>query len=163
MTTRASFIAAELLFLTLTTLAGGPSWTLLGMIAVVAIAIADLRLAAILRLAPALVWLGLFRFTGNRELFFPYAMFLASHLALMLATAWNRTIGLAGGGLIVAAFMTIRGVERATGNVLAVELAVAVGILMLVFATRSMTRTSPTGDTLISVAASLLAYASLAL
>jgi len=160
---RALFIATELLFLAVAARVGGPPWMLLGTIAVGGVALADLRPGALLHLCPALVWLGLSSATGNRELFFPYAMFLASQLALVLSVAWGRGTGALGGGAIVAAFMAIRTLQRASAGVLAVELAVAIAILLAVFAARRLPHRSATTDMLIAVAASLLAYTSLAL
>jgi len=163
MKSRIGFVAIELLFLAIAALAGGPPWTLLGVIAVVELALADFRPGAILGLLPALTWAGLFQATANRELFFPYAMFLASLSTLVLAAAFNRGVGALGGGAIVAAFLAIRTAQGASASVLAVESAVAIAILLAVFAARGAARRSPTTDTLIAVSASLLAYAGLAL
>jgi hypothetical protein len=72
-------------------------------------------------------------------------------------------VGALGGGAIVAAFLAIRTAQHASASVLAVESAVAIAILLAVFAARGVARRSPTTDTLIAVSASLLAYAGLAL
>jgi hypothetical protein len=104
----------------------------------------------------------LFRVSGDRELFFPFAMYLASHVALGFS---QRNIWLAslGGGGIVAAFMTIRVLQNATFRVLAVELVVAVAILAVALVAHAWSRKQAASDALIVAGASLLAYVSLSI
>ncbi|NCY02704.1 MAG: hypothetical protein EBX36_07270 [Planctomycetia bacterium] len=139
--TQLSFIVAEMLLLA-ATLAGGPPWTAIAMVALVgllgveatATPFRGFRTTAIAPLVPGLLWLVAFRVTGNRELFFPYCM----HLACGLATAGGGTTrgpALAGTAT-VAAFLVVRILQHATARVLAVEAAVAAVILGTVIAAR---------------------------
>lgn len=152
----------EMLFLAAAHWLGGPPWTAIGAVAVVVQVFMRPQPARLLLVVPALVWLGLFHLTANRELFFPYAMALTAFVSLPLAAraAW---LGGLGGGLMVGTFMLIRGVQQASGRVLAVELAVAVVILALVLAAATRTRDCRPIETAVVAAASLLAYAGLAL
>jgi hypothetical protein len=157
-----SFLAVEVLFLGMTHVLGGPPWTMIGMIAFIAQVFIGVRLEAVARLLPSLLWLVLFRVSGDRELFFPFAMYLASHVALGFS---QRNIWLAslGGGGIVAAFMTIRVLQNATFRVLAVELVVAVAILAVALVAHAWSRKQAASDALIVAGASLLAYVSLSI
>jgi len=130
---------------------------------------------------PALGWLVAFRITGNRELFFPFAMALAVHLAgeFFLARpragrranrgdeAASRPAGrwpaVAAGSLIVAGFLGIRWLQSATGRVLAVEAAVAVAILAAAVALLPWASRRRGAVWALTAAASLAAYAGLAL
>ena len=80
----AGFIAVELLFLAAAHAYGGPAWVVIGVLAFCGQAVAGVRLAPLAILVPALGWLALSRDTGNRELFFPYCIALASHVAVVL-------------------------------------------------------------------------------
>ena len=77
----AGFIAVELAYLAIAHIWGGPPWTVVGMLAFVAPLVTGLRRASLVLLVPSLAWLVLFRVTGNRELFFPFAMYVAAFLA----------------------------------------------------------------------------------
>jgi len=173
------FIIVELLFLAVTHMFGGPPWTVIGAMTVVAQTLGGARIESLAFVMPSLAWLALSHATGNRELFFPYTMYLAScvalrdsHQATQQATqqsAWLRPLG---GAAIVAAFMVIRILQQATVRVLAVEFVVAAAILALVVMAGSWSRgrVAPAAPAAryacraaIIVAASLLAYASLAI
>jgi hypothetical protein len=168
----AVFIIVELLFLAATHLWCGPPWTVIGALAILAQMLGGVRIESLALVVPSLVWLGLSHATGNRELFFPYSMHLASCVALREApraaerVAWPGAIG---GGVVVAAFMIIRILQQATVRVLAVEFVVAAAILAVVVMANSWHRRRVTPiapivwTTAIVVASSLLAYASLAL
>lgn len=159
------FVFAELSFLALAHRFGGPPWTVIGAIAIVMQTTGGVRLASLGGMAPSLAWLGLYHATGNRELFFPYSMYLAGYAALPAAGAAGR-LGPIGGGLIVAAFLVIRILQQATPRVLAVECAVAIAILALVLAARPRrpTHVSPHAwQAAVAATASGLAYASLAI
>lgn len=156
------FIIGEILFLAAAQTGGGPPWTLVGVIAFVLLAFARPGMEVLALIAPSLIWLAFARATDNRELFFPYAMHLAAVVTCRLA---NRTVawGLLGGGAVVAAFLAIRAAQQATPRVLAVECAVAAAILAAAtFAWARIPRRAGT-DVVIIAAASLLAYAGLAL
>ena len=169
------FIIVELLFLALTHLFGGPPWTVIGAIAVVAQTLGGLRSESLAFVMPSLAWLALSHATGNRELFFPYTMYLASCVALrdsQQATQRSAWLGPLGGVAIVAAFMIIRILQQATVRVLAVEFVVAAAILALVVVAGSWSRRRATPfsprahvawTATVIVAASLLASASLAI
>ena len=156
------FVVLETLFLAAAHWLGGPPWTALGAAAVVAQAVVSPQASRLLVLLPAVVWLVLFRITGNRELFFPYAMALTAFVSLPMAAraAWQ---GWLSGGLMVGAFLAIRLAQQATGRVLAVELAVAAVILGLILVTASRVQGHLPRQAALVAAASLAAYAGLAL
>lgn len=158
----AAFILIELVFLLITQVWGGWPWTMIGVAAICLQALVDVRPAALAMVAPSLVWLALFRGTGNRELFFPFTMYLASLLSLRLAggRVWQ---GVAAGGIVVAVFLAIRASQQASMRVLGVEFGVAAVILALVLATRPVIRGREVVLGGVVVLASLLAWASLAL
>ena len=165
------FIIVELLFLAVAHCFGGPPWAVIGAIAVVAQTLGGVRMESLALVVPSLAWLGLSHATGNRELFFPYTMYLASCVALRESrrAAW---LGPLGGAVVVAAFMVIRILQQATVRVLVVEFVVAAAILALVLVARWWSRrhgkqvahvTPFAWQAAIVVASSLLAYASLAI
>ena len=165
------FIIIELLFLAVTHIFGGPPWTVIGAIAVVAQTLGGVRIESLALMVPSLVWLALSHATGNRELFFPYTMYLASCVALR-ATERTPWLGPLGGAAIVAAFMVIRILQQATVRVLVVEFVVAAAILALVVVAgsgirRRLAHVAPPTNfacrAAIVAASSLLAYASLAI
>lgn len=158
----ATFIVLEILFLAATQVWGGWPWTAIGAAAIAALAAIDLRPVALALVAPSLVWLACFRLTGNRELFFPFTIHLASLVALRLGRG-KPWLGVAGGGLIGGLFLAIRAAQQASAKVLGVECVVAVLILTLVLATLPVTRERSALGGGVVVLASLLAYASLAL
>lgn len=177
-------IIAEVVLLAAAQLLGGPPWTVVTAVALVLQSAAGLTPMGLARLALAFLWLGLFRLTGNRELFFCFAMALAAHLAILFA-ARRWMLGAAAGGLMVAVFLGFRVGQQATPKVLAVETAVAVVILIAslvahrlwshpharpeiapsqpVNAGMPSTSTTFITDTAIVIAASIAAYAGLAL
>ena len=98
---------------------GGWYWCLL--YAVVAVAqwrIPPRMMAAVL---VPLVWVALFAVTGDRRLFFPFALYQAITFGL----AWRGGFAL-GAAFIVALFTLIRIEQEASLRVIAVELIVAV-------------------------------------
>lgn len=157
----AGFIAVELTFLALAHMLGGPAWTVLGVIACVWHVGGDLRPAALAPLLPALAWAIAATLTGNRELFFPFAMHLAAATATV-PPASPRLRSLAAGGVIVTAFLMIRWLQAATPRVLAVETAAAVVVLVAAVVARQRFADAA-GRWWIPAAASLLALACLAL
>jgi hypothetical protein len=70
-----------------------------------------------------MLWLGLFLFTGDRRLFFPFTIQFALQAAFQRRPAF---LGCAG---IVGVFLMIRMVQGATLEVLLVELAVAAAVV----------------------------------
>lgn len=168
------FIIVELLFLAVTHFFGGPPWTVIGALAVVLLALGGIRIESLAIVVPSLAWLALSHTTGNRELFFPYTMYLASYVAMRGSDRADRAewLGPLGGAAIVAAFLVIRILQQATLRVLAVEFVVAAAILALVLVAclwrrrhgEQVAHVTPLAwQAAIVVASSLLAYASLAM
>ena len=167
MAPRLIFIVVEVLFLAIAHVYGGTPWAIVGMTAFIAQiftqVFSGIRAESLLLVVPSLIWLALFRVTGNRELFFPYTMFMATGVAVRAVerTPW---LGMLGGGAVVTAFMILRILQNATSRVLAVELVIAAAILVCAVAARSMSeRQTILRDAAIVAVSSLLAYASLAL
>ena len=158
----APFIAAELAFLAAAHVLGGPPWVALGVLALIGQVAADFRLGPLVGLLPAAGWMAAHHLSGNRELFFPYAMALAVHLAGQVVCRGRGATATAG-GLVMAAFLAIRLLQDATGRVLAVEAAVATVILGLAVAVLPLAARRPWGTAAVTILASLLAYAGLAL
>ncbi|MFM8415610.1 MAG: GNAT family N-acetyltransferase [Planctomycetota bacterium] len=158
----APFIALELSFLAAAHFLGGPPWVALGVLAVIGQVAADFRLGPLVGLLPAAGWMAAHHLSGNRELFFPYAMAIAVHLAGQVVGR-GRGAATAAGALVVAAFLVIRVMQDATARVLAVETAVAAAILALAVAALPAAARRPWGLAAVTVVASLLAYAGLAL
>jgi hypothetical protein len=157
----AGFLIAEVAFLAAAHALGGPPWVVLGVMACLGQIMADFRLASLAPLLPALVWAGAHAVTGNRELFFPYAVYLAAHVAVHFER-FGRGRAAAGATGIMATFLLIRVLQRGTPGVLAVELAVTVVILVGVLAAIHCGRGRPAIPWLVPLAASLAAYAGLA-
>jgi hypothetical protein len=160
-------LVVEAAFLTVAHVAGGPPWTVVAAIAFAVLGVAGSRQDGAWRklvwlILPSLVWLVTFWATGNRELFFPFTMYLAAHAALTVSVR-GVIPACAAGGLVVAAFLVIRVLQAATPNVLAVE-AVAAGVILattcLVLVRRDR---SLFGDGLILALASAAAFVSLRL
>ncbi len=157
-----AFMIAELAFLAGAHFLGGPPWVALGVLAMVGQVAADFRLQPLVGLLPAGFWIVAHASTGNRELFFPYAMALAAHLAGQFIGR-GRSMATAAGGLLVIAFLAIRVGQAATATVLAVEAGVAAVILAACVAVLPVAKRRSWGMAAIATMASLLAYAGLAL
>jgi predicted GNAT family N-acyltransferase len=158
----AAFIGAELAFLAAAHVLGGPPWVVLGVLACAGQVAADFRLGPLVGFVPAGFWMAAHQLSGNRELFFPYALTLAAHLAGQFISR-GRVAAAVAGGLVVAAFLAIRVGQAATAKVLAVEAAVAVAILAATVAGLPAAVERPWGAVAVTAIASLLAYAGLAL
>lgn len=167
----ATFLALEFALLAAAHVWGGPPWVAIGAVAVVGQVAADLQPGRLAGCVPALGWLAAHHATGNRELFFPYTIALAVHLAGEFIRrvrvgphAGSRYgAGLAAGGVVVAAFLALRRFQAATARVLAVEAAVAVMILAVAVALLPWAVRRPWAAMAITAVASLAAYAGLAL
>lgn len=157
----ASFIVTELTFLAAAHLLGGPPWVALGVLAIAGQVAADFRVGPLVGLVPAAGWMVAHHLTGDRELFFPYAMALAAHLAGQYVGRSRAAAALAG-GLVVAGFLAIRTCQAATAEVLAVELAVAAAILVALVVVLPAAVRRPWGAVAVTLLASLAAYAGLA-
>ena len=153
---RVAFVIGEVVFLAAAQVFGGPPWTLVGAVAFVALAFGGTRITTLALLASSLVWLALAKATGNRELFFPYAMHLASVVACRRSGS-SALPGLPGACAVVAAFLAIRVAQQATLPVLAVEFAVAAAILAGAALARLRFPRGPLGDGAIVAASAVLA------
>lgn len=158
----AAFVGLELALLAAAHLLGGPPWVGLGILACVLQAVADFRVGPLVGVAPALGWAAAHHLTGNRELFFPFAIYLAAHAAGQFAGR-GRPAATVAGGIVVAAFLAIRLLQSASGRVLAVEAAVAAAILAATVAVLPLVPRRPWAVAVVAALASLAAYAGLAL
>lgn len=141
---------------------GGPPWTLVAVATFLLLAFTDPLAMTLGLLAPSLVWLAIFRITGDREFFFPYCM----HLAVLVACRFSdrgRVWAVGGGAAVVACFLAIRAGQRATLAVLGVEVAVAAAILVGASLVRPWCPRRAVADAAIVATSSLLACAGLAL
>lgn len=156
------FLLLEAGFLAACFLLAGPPATVLGMLAVWAQLLVDGRVRSLGLLLPSLGWLVASAMTGNRELFFPYAMYLAGFVAVRLAAraAWQASLG---GSAVVAAFLVIRILQAATWKVLFVETAAAAVILAVLVVVALRCRRGSPAEAAVVAAGSLAAYAALAL
>jgi len=156
------FIAGELAFIAAAHALGGPPWVVLGVLVMLGQIGVDFRMRPLLGLLVALAWLAAAHLTGNRELFFPYSIALAAHLACQFAVR-GRLPAAAAAGLVAGAFLAIRLVQGASAGVLAVEAAVAATILAAVVTLVPAARRWPWIRSVITAGASLSACAGLAL
>ena len=101
-------------------------------------------------LIPALCWLLLFHFTGDRRLFFPYTILFAAHLALR--TTWAHAIG------VVVLFLMIRVLQDAAMNVLLVELIVAIAALLPIYFFKKKWQLTWPGRAAVAIWSSMLAF-----
>ncbi len=105
---------------------GGLPWagiSLVGLFAFIAFG-ANWR-DVLMLIIPALFWLAVFHFTGDRRMFFPFSMLFAASLALL--SKWDVTL------VILVLFLLARTLQYATFKVLAVELIVAVVALCPIY------------------------------
>ncbi len=126
---------------------GGWYWSVVYAAAVIA-----QRRAASFFLAIPLIWVALFAASGDRRLFFPFAMYQA----VVFGIYWQRGFA-AGAALIVGLFTLIRIEQEASFRVIAVELVVAVVAVSAGGLTRKYNAVAAAG------AASLIALAGLLL
>ena len=149
--------------LAITLLLGGRPWAVVCLVALVIQVLTQPQNAkTIVGIAPCILWLFFFRCTGNRELFFPFSMYLASYAGLLMAGR-ILPLGILTGGIVLAAFASVRVMQLAPKDVLGVELAVACAIMTLVLAAYNTSPRNTAARLVISVLASLLAYAALSI
>ena len=106
-------------------------------------------------LAVPFIWVALFAITGDRRLFFPFALYQATVFGQNWGQSWRGGFA-AGSAMIVTLFMLIRIEQEASFKVIAVELIVA---MIAAFAGWSATRRF--GSIIGAMAASLVALAGL--
>lgn len=158
-TVRFTVTALALFFLILAL--GGVPWAALCLLGSVVQAFVNQRVIVTLAsFTPAFVWLSFFSLTDNRQLFFPYAMFFTSYVGLLFANR-HLLLGVLGGLLPMSIFVAVRILQQATPDVLGVEIAVALGVVTLAFAAHHGSPRTPPVCVLISLLASVVAYAGL--
>lgn len=159
---KTTFLVTEVGFLSGLGFWGGPAWVCIFVPVLLVEIFCGSQTRSLGMLMPAGLWLVLCRFTGNRELFFPYAMYV---MAFMMSRLWERGRGTAimGGLFCGGLFLFIRRLQNATMSVLLVEGVVAAGIIFAlgVFCWQGLNRGWMRMVGLLG--ASLLAYAGLAL
>jgi len=156
------FLVGEVALLLVTQAVGGPPWTLVMLVTVVAVSLAGPRIESLAQAASSLVWLGAVHVTGDREFFFPYAMQLA---ATAICRGGDRGAGAAivSGAAVTAVFLGVRVWQQASGRVLAVECAVVAAIIGVVVFLRGRLPRTPATRAALVMAAAVAAYAGLAL
>lgn len=160
-------LVVEAAFLAVAHAVGGPPWTIVAAIGFTVLAIGARRHDGGWReplwlILPSLGWLAASWATGNRELFFPFTMYLAAHAALTVSRH-GRVATAVAGGVVVAAFLVFRVLQGATPRVLAVEAIAAGAILAAACVAIARRERSLPGDGLILALASAAAWLSLRL
>ena len=154
-------LVANLLLLAVVFFFGDRYWMLICLVSSVFQFLTEPKSAKVVaRLTPCLAWLVLYRITGNRSIFFPFCMYLASYATLLLASRF-LLLGLLSGSVVAGAFAGVRIMQSAAKNVLGVELCVAGAILVLALAAYNTSPRNAASRIVISLLASLLAFASL--
>lgn len=148
-------VAASLLF-------GGWEWATLCSIVLVTLWRVEFGVVPVLAVvALSFVWLALYSWTGDRRLFFPYAMQFAVQMGYLLRGRVNSP-AIVGGGGVVAVFTAIRIAQSATAGVLIVELVVAAVILALTLRTYGRNSRSASIRVVAGAIGSVLAFGGLA-
>ncbi len=159
---KTGFLLLEGVFLLGVAFWGGPFWISIVVPALLVEVYCGSQLHSLGMLIPSSVWLVLASVTGNRELYFPFAMYV---MAFVVSRLWQKGRGVAilGGFLCGFFFLTIRWLQHASMSVLLVEGVVAASILVVLclYYRQGLDRGWPRMLSL--VGASLLAYAGLAL
>lgn len=140
---------------------GGPPWVVLGAATVIFQSVMKPQARGLLQQLPAAIWLICFFWGHNRELFFPYSIALAACVTLLFE-GHSRWPGFFAGACIVALFLLVRFVQQATPQVLAVELVVAIIILIALQAFNSRRSRNQLTSLVLVGLASILAYIGLA-
>jgi len=157
-----AFLAAEAGLIVTAAMVGGPAWTGLVVLALLAEVVAGSHLAGLAWLLPAFGWLAAARFTANRELFFPFAITLAAFMACRLRQR-SPAAATPAAAVGIIAFLGIRLAQQATWQVLATEAGVAAGILLVIAAGCRWLPEQAWVTGGIMAVAGVLAYAGLAL
>lgn len=113
---------------------GGLEWCALCALMLLVLWFAQGRMTAravIASIAGSLLWLAVFQWTGDRRIFFPFAMQLAAQASYVLHGRVVRPALVGGGGFAVA-FLLIRTLQQATLSVLAFELAMSIVVILFV-------------------------------
>lgn len=142
---------------------GGWEWVLLSFVVLVTLWHSECGVIPILAtLGVGYFWLALFHWSGDRRIFFLYAMHLAVQMPYLLqGRVWHPAI--VGGGGIIAVFMLIRITQSPTAGVLIVELITAATILALVLSVCSPSARGSGTRVIAGVLGSALAFVGLAI
>jgi len=156
------FLVIEAALIAVAALVGGPAWTSMMVLAVLAEVAAGSQLTGLAWLAAASGWLVAATVSQNRELFFPFAIALA---AVMACRVRRRSLAAAtiAAAVGVVVFLAIRLAQQATWQVLFTEAVVAGGILLVIVAGCRWLPERPWATGLLMGTASALAYAGLSL
>ena len=84
---KTAFLVAEVGFLSALGFWGGPAWVGIAVPVILVEIFCGSQTRSLGMLMPAGLWLVLCRFTGNRELFFPYAMYVT---AFVVSRLWEK-------------------------------------------------------------------------
>lgn len=156
------FVVGEASIIALVAFMGGPAWTGMTVLALLAEVAAGSHLAGLVWLTVAVGWLAVAQVTQNRELFFPFAIAVTALIACRLRRR-SLAVSMLGAIAGVFVFLAIRVAQQATWQVLATEAAVASGILLvIVTGCRWLPERSWATGVLMAVA-SMLAYLGLSL
>ncbi|MEM8925726.1 MAG: hypothetical protein AAGD35_19655 [Actinomycetota bacterium] len=160
---RALFGVAAAAIIGLTAAVGGWPWASLAVVAVGAQAYHEFEAPALLfGVVPGLVWMFAFEQSGNRELFGPYMVYLATFAALVVAgSKWRRAA--VGAGAVLVTFIGVRMLQSASTQALVIEFVVSVVILAAAIGAYGYSTRTPTARTVITYVASLVTFASLPL
>ena len=158
----AVFLVGEVALLLVAQAVGGAPWTLVALVAIVTLSLSGPDVESLACAASALIWLGAFHATGDRELFFPYSMHLAA-AAICRTVGRGATAAIVAGAAVAAAFLGVRVWQQASAQVLAVECAVVAAIVGVAVLLRERLPRTRANQAAIIAAAAVAAYAGLAL
>ncbi len=112
-------------------LVAGPEWFAVYLIAIYLLdrSLSSVKLTLVATL-PSLIWLGLSVATGNRELYFPFSIFLATQTGFAYSSAdvWRGTVFSL---FVLGGFLVVRSLQDASSTVLLLEFGVALTILQI--------------------------------
>ena len=159
--TSLAFVAAEAGLIAVAAWFGGPAWTAMTVLALLAEVTAGSQLVGLALLLPAFGWLAAAQITENRELFFPFAITLAACMACRLR---RRSFAAAVAGAVfgMGVFLAIRLAQQASWQVLTTEAAVTAGILLVIAAACRWLPERAWATGLVMAVAAGLGYAGLA-
>jgi hypothetical protein len=157
---QAGCLFVSLLLLATAQLVGGPAWAALCAIALAAQIFAVRRTSSLTLIACSLSWMILSRLTGNRQLFFPYTMSLATVVFFQLCDQ-NVWRGVFGAITMLAAFFVVRIQQHASAHVLFIEFLAAASILAFAMIAHGLSRQNLGSRIVITSLVALLAFLSL--
>ncbi len=132
---------------------GGWEWALLTLVA----SACSFRQSIVSALSVSFLWLALFCWSGDRRLYFPFAMQFAVQIPFLIDGRVARPWILGGGGTVVL-FLLIRIAQSATIKVLVVEAIVATVILVFLHILRGYLGEGTKTRVMAGAIASVLAF-----